>query len=190
MLDRTSPAAIISAPNTTVQRTPIFSATWPIAIPPPPEPSQASEYDSAGTDRTLPNSDAIGFSATMVMIGAPNETERMPSAVTATTQERRVSMVPAAVVPRPATDAVVIAIRCYQVSGIRLALWPRSQSDCGCRLDRMDHVDGFSGIDQRGVEIPARRRGIARALGKQIRLQRLLAALRLSPHLAAVEGGP
>ena len=93
----------------TVQRTPTRSAIRPIAIPPTAEPSQASEYASAGTERIPPNSAAIGFSATMVMSGAPKETERMPSADQATSQERRVSIVPA--VTRPATVAVVKAYR-------------------------------------------------------------------------------
>ncbi len=112
----------------TVQRTPVRSATRPIAIPPNAEPSQASETDNAGTERTLPNSAAIGFSATMVIIGAPNETERMPSAVSATSHERRVSSdAPAA---RPLADAIVIALRCQRPgpeprSGRRKSFGPR-----------------------------------------------------------------
>ena len=47
-------AAIIGAPNPTVQRTPIRSAIGPIASPPIAEPSHASAYDSAGTDRISP----------------------------------------------------------------------------------------------------------------------------------------
>ncbi len=41
-LATTRPTAIITAPNTTVQRTPTRSAARPIAIPPTDEPSQAS----------------------------------------------------------------------------------------------------------------------------------------------------
>ena len=104
-----------------VQRTPVRSAIRPIATPPKAEPSQASETASAGTERTSPNSAAIGFSATMVMTGAPNETERMPSAVTAISQERRVSIVGAAAGARPAADAIVIALRNQRVGRNRAA---------------------------------------------------------------------
>jgi hypothetical protein len=107
----------------TVQRTPILSAIRPIAIPPTADPSQASEYDSAGTDRILSNSAAIGFSATMVMTGAPKEIERMPSAVTATSQERRVSIVPAADVARRVTVTAVIALQNYRL-GVHAAPGP------------------------------------------------------------------
>jgi hypothetical protein len=55
----------------------------------------------------LPNSAAIGFSATTVMSGAPKEMERTPSADQATSQERRVSIVPA-IAAWPPTGAVVI----------------------------------------------------------------------------------
>ena len=55
----------------------------------------------------MPNSAAIGFSATTVMSGAPKEMERTPSADQATSQERRVSIVPATAA-RPPTVAVVI----------------------------------------------------------------------------------
>jgi len=55
----------------TVQRTPMRSATQPIATPPAAEPSQASAKASAGTERAPPSSAAIGFSATTVMTGAP-----------------------------------------------------------------------------------------------------------------------
>ena len=46
-----------------------------MAIPPSAEPNHASAYARAGTDRAPPRSAAIGFSATTVMVGAPNETE-------------------------------------------------------------------------------------------------------------------
>src|SRR5436190_23264908 len=103
LLDSSKPIAIISAPNPTVQRTPIRSAIGPIASPPIAEPSHASAYDSAGTDRILPNSAAIDFSATMVIIGAPNEMERTASALTATTHDRPVSIVSDLLV-RPSAD--------------------------------------------------------------------------------------
>src|SRR5207253_1040716 len=54
------------------------------------------------------------LSATMVMSGAPKDTESMPSADQATSHERRVSIVPAAVA-RPATLAVLI----YDLSSAR-----------------------------------------------------------------------
>ena len=66
-LDSTSPSATISAPPMTVQRMPSRSASQPIAIPPRAEPNQASAKASAGTERALPSSAAIGFSATTVM---------------------------------------------------------------------------------------------------------------------------
>lgn len=50
--------------------------------------------ESEGTERIFPNSAAIGFSATTVISGAPREMQRMPSADQATSQERRVSIVP------------------------------------------------------------------------------------------------
>jgi hypothetical protein len=43
--------------------------------PPIAEPSQAKAKASAGTERALPSYAAIGFSATTVMVGAPNDTE-------------------------------------------------------------------------------------------------------------------
>jgi len=73
-LDRTSPVPIDSAPPMTVQRTPTRSASQPIAMPPAAEPNQASAKASEGTERGLPSSAAICFSATTVMYGAPNDT--------------------------------------------------------------------------------------------------------------------
>ena len=66
---------------------------------------------NASTERTLPNSAAIGFSATMVMTGAPKETERMPSAVMAISHDRRVSIVAVAGGVRPVAVTVVMMIR-------------------------------------------------------------------------------
>ena len=69
-IDRPSP--IISEPPITVQRAPMRSATWPIMMPPRPEPNQASELASAGTERAPPASAAMSFSATAVSQAAPN----------------------------------------------------------------------------------------------------------------------
>ena len=65
------PAPIITAPNMTVQRTPMRSASQPMAMPPTPEPSQAKEPASAGSERELPSSAAMGLRATAVTRGAP-----------------------------------------------------------------------------------------------------------------------
>ena len=70
-VETTRPTPIISPPNATVHFTPIRSAMRPMAMPPNAEPSQASEYASAGTDRALPSSPAICFSATTATNGAP-----------------------------------------------------------------------------------------------------------------------
>ena len=61
-------------PPMTTGRMPIRSASQPIMIPPAAEPNQASAKARAGTERALPSSAAIGFSATTVMVGAPNDT--------------------------------------------------------------------------------------------------------------------
>ena len=68
------PAATIAAPNMTTRRMPKRSAIRPIGMPPTAAPNQASEQASAGTERAPPSSAAIGFSATTVMTGAPNDT--------------------------------------------------------------------------------------------------------------------
>src|SRR5438270_2762973 len=167
----------------TVQRTPTRSAICPIAIPPTAEPSQASEYDSAGTERTPPNSAAMGFSATMLMSGAPKEAERMPSADQATSQERRVSIVPAAVA-RPATLAVVI----YDLSSAR----PR-------------RIYQLLRLDRRGVHLDAERsQGVADGIGDRCgrgdgaplphpldaeRIERRRRVLVNDPHCRDVAGG-
>ena len=49
----------------TVQRTPTRSAMRPMARPPIPDPSQASDPARAGTERPPPTSPAIASSATM-----------------------------------------------------------------------------------------------------------------------------
>src|SRR5580704_8227793 len=182
-LDSTSPAAIIRAPNMTVQRTPTRSAICPIAIPPTAEPSQASEYASAGTERTPPNSAAIGFNATMVMSGAPKETERMPSADQATSHERRVSIVPAAVA-RPATLAVLIY-------GLSSAL-----SHCTYELFRLDrrriHLDAERGQGVADGVGDGDRRGNGAALADPLdaeRVERRRRVLVNDPHCRNVAGG-
>src|SRR5271166_6152847 len=86
-----SPAPIIVPPNITTARTPIHSATQPIAMPPQPAPMKVSPTASAGAERVAPNSAAIGFSATMVVSGAPYETLSTISATMATTHDVRVS---------------------------------------------------------------------------------------------------
>ena len=55
--------------------------------------------------------------------------------------------------------------------------------DCCRRLDRMDHVDRFPGINDRGVEIPHRsRRGITSALGMHFCFQHLFSVVPFSPE--------
>ena len=66
-LDSASPSAIISAPPITTGRMPIRSVAQPIMTPPNAEPSWAIAKASAGTERALPRSAAIGFSATTAM---------------------------------------------------------------------------------------------------------------------------
>ena len=65
------PAPIIAPPNITTARTPILSASQPIAMPPQPAPMKVRATASAGAERVAPNSSAIGFSATIVVSGAP-----------------------------------------------------------------------------------------------------------------------
>jgi hypothetical protein len=57
----------------------------------------------------------------MVIIGAPKEIDRMPSAVIATSQERRVSSEPA-VAARPVTDALVMALQSQRRGPNRAAM--------------------------------------------------------------------
>src|SRR5260370_331977 len=68
----------------TVHRTPTLSAIAPIAMPPAPNPSQASELAKAGTERMPPVSAAIDLSATMMIQGAPNDSARIASTTVAT----------------------------------------------------------------------------------------------------------
>src|SRR6185437_6731486 len=68
------PRAIISAPNSTVQRVPTRSAMRPMMMPPTPEPSHASALASA------------------VIQAAPNAIIMMNSATEATTQDARLSI--------------------------------------------------------------------------------------------------
>src|SRR5829696_3129502 len=75
-----------------VQRTPIFSAIPPMAIPPIPDPNQASAAASAGTERASPASAAISLSATVTIHGAPNAMAMMPSAMVATVHADRLSI--------------------------------------------------------------------------------------------------
>src|SRR4249919_608024 len=85
------PSAIINEPDITVQRVPTRSATRDMMMPPTPEPSQANELASAGTERDPPTSLAISLSATAVIQAAPNDIPRIASATEATAQEALVS---------------------------------------------------------------------------------------------------
>src|SRR5436190_17202285 len=134
------------------------------------------------------------------MSGAPKEMERTPSADQATSQERRVSIVPATAA-RPPTVAVVIiynthgtheafglvgpaavlSVKAPRQCGFGLGDHP--MKDCCRRLDRIDHVDRFPGINDRGVEIPHRsRRGITSALGMHFCFQHLFSVVPFSPE--------
>jgi hypothetical protein len=64
---------------------------------PAPEPSQASEFARAGTERELPRSAAIGFRATGARSGAPYENVRMNRTTLAAAHDAFVSMLGAAV---------------------------------------------------------------------------------------------
>ncbi len=86
------PRAIISAPNSTVQRVPTRSAMRPMMMPPTPEPSHASALASAGIERVPPTSAAMSLSATAVIQAAPNAIIMMNSATEATTQDARLSI--------------------------------------------------------------------------------------------------
>ena len=85
------PVPIMAPPKITTARTPILSASQPIAMPPQPAPMKVSPTASAGAERGAPNSSAIGFSATMVVSGAPYDTLSTISATMATTHDVRVS---------------------------------------------------------------------------------------------------
>jgi hypothetical protein len=91
MEEMASPVPTMTAPNTTVGRMPNFCATRPIRMPPMPEPNQASEVASAGTERVPATSAAISVKATDVIQGEPNTRHMMKSAIAATTQDCRVS---------------------------------------------------------------------------------------------------
>src|ERR1700742_492348 len=87
----TRPRLIIEAPKITVARVPKRSATRAIMMPPKPEPSQASELASAGTERRPPASLAMSLSATAEIQAAPNDIPSTNSAAEATAQEDLVS---------------------------------------------------------------------------------------------------
>ena len=65
------PTQIINAPVSTVQRTPIRSATQPMKIAPSPAPNQDMAAAKAGTSRGAPRSAAIAFIATTTTSGEP-----------------------------------------------------------------------------------------------------------------------
>ena len=109
---------IIVPPKITTARMPIRSASQPIAMPPQPAPMKVSATASAGAERVAPNSAAIGFSATTVVSGAPYDTLSTISATVATTQDVRVSTLPACA-PLPFIGCVSSVlrrslIRCYR----------------------------------------------------------------------------
>src|SRR5580704_9094764 len=84
----------MAPPNITTARTPIRSASQPMAMPPQPAPMNVRPTASAGADRVAPNSAAIGFRATTVASGAPYDTLSTVRATMATTQDVRVSTLP------------------------------------------------------------------------------------------------
>ena len=86
-----SPAPSMAAPNTTVWRMPMRSAIQPKASAPVPEPSHAREFASAGTERVLPRSAAIGLRATTATRGAPYENVNMNSTTPAASHDLPVS---------------------------------------------------------------------------------------------------
>ena len=63
-----------------------------MAMPPRPAPSHVNELARAGTERALPTSAAIDFSATTAMYGAPKAIDMMLSETVATTHDVRVSI--------------------------------------------------------------------------------------------------
>jgi hypothetical protein len=82
----------MTAPNITVQRTPIRSAIRPMTRPPRPTPIQASDPASAGVERAPLRSTAIVFKATTAIQGAPNEHAMASSETLATRQDSLVSI--------------------------------------------------------------------------------------------------
>lgn len=83
----------MAAPKKTVGRMPKRSAIQPKASAPVPEPSQASEYASAGVERALSKSAAISLRATTTTSGAPYENVKMKSTMVAASHEAPVSTV-------------------------------------------------------------------------------------------------
>ena len=92
----TNPAPIMTAPNTAVPRMPKRSAIQPNAMAPAPEPSHASAFANAGTERVLPRSAAMALRATGAISGAPYENVKMKRTTPAAIQDARVSTVGAA----------------------------------------------------------------------------------------------
>src|SRR5581483_6109244 len=82
----------MTPPNITIARWPNRLATWPIAIPPTPEPSQATALATAGTVRVPSSSAAMSLSATVTIQALPSATQLAISAAVATTQDERVSI--------------------------------------------------------------------------------------------------
>src|SRR6185503_14213273 len=92
----------------TVERMPKRSAARPMGMPPKEAPSQASEYASAGTERSPPSSSAIERSPTTVIAGAAKEIAVIANAVTQMTQDPRLSTVGMAAVEMTVEEALVL----------------------------------------------------------------------------------
>ena len=65
------PAASIAAPNSTMRRMPSHPDSQPAAMPPKAAPIKVKAPAAAGAARSVPNSAAIGRSATAESNGAP-----------------------------------------------------------------------------------------------------------------------
>ena len=82
----------MTVPISTLLRTPIRSASQPMAMPPDPVPIQVSAPASARTERDTPRSSAIARSPTTISKVEPYATERIASVTPAATHEARLSI--------------------------------------------------------------------------------------------------
>jgi hypothetical protein len=89
---RPRPAPIMRPPKITVARMPTRSAIQPNAMAPVPAPSQAREFASAGMERGLASSSAIGLSDTTDKSGVPYENVKMNRTTQAANHDALVSM--------------------------------------------------------------------------------------------------
>src|SRR5690348_2650230 len=134
----------------------------PIAMPPRPEPSQASAAASAGTERWLPASAAITLRPTETIHNPPNEKARQMSATVATTHDCRVSMVDG--------SAGVAAVGFMPCSEVLPAMPGTRICACPCRRDMRWHAGWPRGVfrsdtaynSTRGLSRPDPRPGPAR----------------------------